>query len=243
MKVHKLLLTFVLGFLVLTIGTFSSVQSTLSAQQLVTNSSNKVDGLSLPASFTVTADEGFVTVKADCKGPVEWIVLTTAQKVKYKVSESDKEVIVSVPTVQCIITIFCYGVVEGKPTKPARCDITVNVGNGDNPKPPEPGPKPVPNVGKLNITIVEDPSKRTQDYTLITRWAITKEELEKLGHKSYLLPFNAPEATDPKYGFDKLIKQFPLPILVIQDEKGKLLGAGPAPKTLDELKRMIAQGK
>lgn len=249
---RKIVLAFVLGISILFAGTSQvpaqvTLPSAPTAESVAAESPNQVPGLKLPAPFKVGTDEGFVTVKAECKGPVEWIVLTTAPRVKYKVAEADKEVIVSVPTKACTITVFCYGVVDGKLTKPARCDITVGEGGdgggGDDKDKDKDKPKPAPVKGPLNLTLIEDPAKRTADYTLLTNWLANKAELQKLGHRAFLLSHRDAQVTNPANGFDKLVQRFNLPLLVIQDSDGKLLGAGPAPKTLDDLKRMLTQGR
>lgn len=213
---------------------------TLQAQESNFESTNKVPGLTLPANFAVPTDEGFVNIKAECAGAVEWLVLTTATKVKYKVSDQDKEVIIGVPNKPCVVSVFCFGVVDSKPTKVARCDITVTENNA--PRPPPDPPITPPNVvtkGPYVITVIEDPLKRTPDMTLITNWLASVTELKKLGHKAYLVSSKDPAIINPANGFDKLLSRFPLPILVIQDPTGKLLGAGPCPKTLDELLKML----
>jgi hypothetical protein len=259
---RKLWLALVLGASLLVTGGTSfaerevapaaALQPEITSQQptnqpsVVTDSPSQVPGLKLPASFSVRTDEGFVSIKAECKGPVQWLVLTTAQKVKYKeMTDPDKELIVSVPNVACVISVFCYGAPDGKLTKPVRCDINV-VDSGTNPVPtPNPGPTPpAPNVtGPLNITVIEDPLKRSVDYTLLTQWLSAKAALQQLGHRPFLLSSKDPQVTNPTNGFDQLIRRYSLPILVIQDQEGKLLGAGPAPKTLDDLKRMLNQGR
>lgn len=223
-------------------------------REVAATSPNKVDGISLPSSFSVNSDELFVSVKAESKSLVEWLVIVTVPstnpptpipKVKYKVVSADKELTIGIPNVTCVLSIFCWGVLDGKPTKAARCDI--NVTSKDSPKPqPKPDdntdPKPKP-AGPFLITIIEDPLKRSADNTLITKWADNKVKLKELGHSGYLVSSKDRQINDPANGFADLMKKIPLPILVIQTSDGELLGAGPAPKTIDELIKMINQGK
>ena len=77
----------------------------LNAGLAYSKSSNEVAGLKLPASATVQHDEGFITITADCKGDVRWLVLSTAARVKYKVVKAT-EIIVAVPIHEAIVTIY-----------------------------------------------------------------------------------------------------------------------------------------
>ena len=207
---------------------------------------NVVPGLKLPNNFSVPYDEGFVTIKAECTGPVEWIVLTTAEKVKYKVT--GKELDVAIPPKSCVITIFCYGVVDGKPTRAARVDIDVQ---GPQPPPgPGPVPPPIPVTGKLIVTVVEDPLKRDPQYQLITHWVASSAKIRQAGHTTFLKSIRdkaiqtwLDTAAKQNEQFRQALQLAGTPVVIIQSaENGRLLGAIPCPKTAEDLLRILAQG-
>lgn len=229
---------------------------------LPANTPNKVPGLSLPPSFSVPFDEGFVTVKAECSGPVDWVVLTTAKKVKYKAK--DKEVDISIPPLECTVTVFAYGYVGSKLTRAARCDIQV-VGPKDKPEPspspaptpapvpppvPGPDPTPVPVQGNLIVTVVEDPLKRDLSYTTITKWFSTAAKLQAAGHRPFLKSIRDPAiknwldtaaAKDQKLA--EAITHAGLPMMILQDARGKPLAVGACPRTEAELFSILQGGK
>jgi hypothetical protein len=226
---------------------------------------NKVPGLSLPPNFPVAYDEGFITIKADCKGTVDWIVLTTAKKVKYKTYE--KEIDISVPPTDCIVTVFCYGYVDGKLTRAARCDIKV-VAPQPKPKPePEPQPQPQPtptpeptpvppnpspippNAGNLIVTVVEDPLKRDPTYSTVTKWFSTASKLQAAGHRPFLKSIRDPvikkwldTAAAKDKNFADALNRAGLPMLIIQNINGKPLAVGPCPRTEEELFSILQGG-
>ena len=37
---------------------------------------HKVEQLTLPSNIEISSEEGFVVIKADCKGSVKWLVLS-----------------------------------------------------------------------------------------------------------------------------------------------------------------------
>lgn len=148
---------------------------------------NKVPGLEITADMTVQAEEGFVIVSAKCDGPVSWTVLGTAPKLKYKIYESEKDVVVGLPGPGHIVSVLCVGVVDGKPTQFARCDITVDgVRPGPTPPPPvEPPPVAsgkLPLGTKLWVGIVEDQTKRTPASTAVITSDSIARVMAKQGH-------------------------------------------------------------
>lgn len=203
------------------------------------SSSHKVAGLEITAPQTVAADEGFVVVNAVCSGAVEWLVLSTSTRVKYKVSASEKELTIAVPTTPGdVVTIFCIGVVDGKPTPFARTDVTVK-GGTDPPQPLQPP------VGKLHITIVEDPSKRTPEVATILNSANLRKQLGDAGH--ILRVYSATDPMLKQKGLDRIYTQVGGPVvLIVQSEDGTVRVAQALPKTeagvLDLVLRRNASG-
>lgn len=199
---------------------------------------NKVENLELPDNFSVPFDEGFITVKAKCDGPVEWIVLSNAAKVKHKVNPALKEVDVSVPPQECVIIVYCYGVIGGKLTKSARTDITVTGAPMPNPS-PNPTPQPVP-TGKLHATVVEDASKRTPEIAKVLTSTTLRQKLTEAG-----IVFRVYDQRDPllkRKNFDSLLSKLGgLPVLIIQSSDGKVISAGPMPRSEEEFLKIIGK--
>lgn len=213
------------------------------------NGPNVVPGLSIPAGFDVQWDEGFISLDATSTGPVDWIVLTSADKIKYR-KISDKSIDISVPPVECTITVFCYGVIDGKPTAAARCDINVKGPQGKRPPPnTKPTPNPTPSEdGPFIVTIVEDPTARDPAFTILTKYVDTSNALIQAGHKPFRLSINDPRtkawlnaaaAKDKK--FADALKSTGTPMVVIQDMAGRAVGVIPCPKTKEDLLAILAK--
>jgi hypothetical protein len=202
---------------------------------------NEVVGLKLPPSQVTNYDEGFVTVTADCKGIVRWLVLSTNAKVKFKVNTATpNEIDVAIPPYESIITLFAIGLVDGKLTEYARTDITVKGGIQPpvppDPRPPDPKP-PVAVAFPLHLTIIEDPSKRTPEIVQVIE---DKDLRTKLKGKNILTRVYS--VRDPKlteYGFDKLLKDKSLPYMVLQDNDGQLLLPQQLSRTSAELLKIL----
>lgn len=208
-------------------------------------SSNEVDGLKLPTSQQVKFDEGFITVSAECKGTVQWLVLSTNAKVKYKINPATpNDIDLAIPPYDSIITLFAVGLVDGKLTKFARTDITVK-----GPEPPDPGPTPPPQpppppprppevIKPLHLTIIEDPIARTPNITSI----ITSPELaNRMKAKGVI--YRVYGKNDPvvkNKGFDRAIAEFGLPLFILQDNAGNALIVEKLPNTLSEIYNKLA---
>lgn len=158
-----------------------------------------VPGLTITASQTVDPDEGFVQIKATCAGPVEWLVLSTFAKAKYKVSDADKEVIVAITPAEGIVSVFCVGIVNNKLTEFARTDITVRKPANQDP-PPNVGGGVLAAGTKLYVVIVQDPdfSKRSPDENILAASANLAKSLQQAGHTLKIY-----SSDDPKYTANK----------------------------------------
>ena len=153
--IHKLLLGVVVTILLagpVTAQTQALIVPPLSGKQKesVTNAANKVDGFALPVDQTVSPEEGFVIIKAECNGPIRWIVLAGV-KVKY-LEIPGGSIAVAVPSKAETISIFAVGLVNGKLTDYAQTNIIVQ---SNNPSPVTPGAAP------YHITMVVDMSAAT----------------------------------------------------------------------------------
>ena len=205
--------------------------------------SNEVAGLKLPAPKTVEYDAQFITVTAETKGAVKWLVLSTSQKLKYKVHKEDgNEVDVGIPPEESVITIFAIALVDGKMTDYARTDITVK-------GPPGPGPAPNPPASvvklPLHVTIVEDPTKRTPEIRDIIDSAPLRAQLESQKCITRVYSKNDPKLVEK--GIDKLVATMTMPVLIIQDSDGRLLFSDRLPLTqsgvLNVVAKVLAGGK
>lgn len=215
---------------------------------------NETQGVKLPDNFTVPYDEGFVTVKAESTGDVEWLILTTAEKIKYKKDVPNKAIDIAIPPKDSVISVFCWAAINGKPTKAARCDITVKGPNGPAPN-PNPGPTPTPTPipvpkGSLILTVIEDPTARDPSYTLLTRWVDTEQKLIAAGHKPYLKSIKDPviknwlnNASDMNAKFKDAVAKAGIPMVIIQGSDGSIFAVLPCPKTEAELLTAISGGK
>ena len=205
---------------------------------------HKVDGLELPADFEVDQDEGFVEVVAKCAGPVEWVVLSTSTRLKYKVNEAAKSVTIAVPRADNDIVVYCYGLVENKLTRAAKTTIQVR-------GPPSPEPQPDPDTGKVptgtkfHIVMVEsaDPTKRTPETAKVITSAALRQQLINRGHvvRTYL-------ANDPilaSKGIDKVVARVGVPALIViqppaaGQTKGKLVLERQLPQSETDFLKVI----
>jgi hypothetical protein len=173
---------------------------------------NEVTGLKLPAPQTVNYDEGFVSLSADCKGTVKWLVLSTSAKVKFKVNPSTpNDIDIAVPPYESTITVFCVGVIEGKMTEFARTDVTIK-----GPAPPGPGPAPNPTPsdvkGPFHLSVIEDPAKRTNEIKAVIESADMRDKL-----KAKQVTVRIYTATDPVLAqkkFDAVLQKYGAPVMI-----------------------------
>lgn len=232
-----------------------------------TNPNVKADAtpvVKLPASLRVSFDEGMVSVQAETEGEVEWLVLTAAKlkkPIKYKRNDADKAIDIAIPVLTPIqsyqITVYCWSAGGNKPTPASRCDIFVDAPDQNTPYPapqPAPGPQPGPNPapipqGNLILTVVYDPTNVDPSYTLISKWADTKDKLIAAGHKPYLQSIKSAavqawlnKATAQNAEFGAAVKQAGIPMIIAQDSKARVLGVVPCPKTEAELIKLLAGG-
>jgi len=177
-------------------------------------STNKVDGLALPADQTVTAGDQFVEIEAATKGEVTWDVFAVFEAdVKLRTKEFGKSILIGVPASPGAIRVSACALVDGKLTRIASTIITVAPGKGA--PPPAAG-------GKVAIT------KGPKLYATLIG-AQFDPETEKELRAADVTPF-AYAATDPRLAKERaaLLKRAVgagLPGLVLQDAVGKPVGA------------------
>lgn len=206
-----------------------------------------VDGLSITASQTVVAKEGFVVLEAKCTGTVSWLVVS-ASPVKYLISDPDKHIVVAVPETG-VVSVFCIGLVDGKQTPFARSDITVQEGPAPPPPAAQPTVSPVPAGTRIYITIVDDkdPLKRSKDIPALLKSVKVQQLL--IGHVTRVL-----NAGEPEYlGNEGLVRevnkigQYPAVVAIVKDAdgKGRIIAAQVLPKSeadfLAFLRSLISQ--
>jgi hypothetical protein len=224
------------------------------AKQLGATGSEVTD-LNLPKNFEVDYDEMFVDISAECKGPVTWLVVSTSEKIKYKLAkDGDTTVTVGVPPHECVISVFCVGFVDGHFTNWARTDVYVHGPQAPPGPQPTPGPQPQPQTppqqthpmplpvgSRLQYTIIEDVRARTYQ---------TKSIIESPNVRQAIGPtniFRVRDVSDPVVAtFIAFIqkKQVPLPALFVQINDGTRtpkppLWYGPLPHTEAEMIALI----
>jgi hypothetical protein len=196
---------------------------------------NEVAGLKLPAPQKVNYDEGFVTLKADCKGTVKWLVLSTSAKIKFKVnSGTPNEIDIAVPPYEAAITVFCIGVIDGKQTDFARTDVAV-----EGPAGPGPTPAPIPPdvKGPFHLSIIEDPLKRTEAIKGIVDNPALFKQLRDKKVTPRVYTVNDPVLKTKK--FDAVLTKYGAPMLILQDDNGKALVIGSLPASSAELLKLV----
>jgi hypothetical protein len=199
--------------------------------------SNAIPGLALPAPQTVQPDASYVVVSAQATGPVRFLVLSTTEKIKFRVNPKDaKELIVGIPPRACQITIFANTVLDkGELSDYVRTDITVD---GPAPAPPQPpgppAPEPPSPVPPLPLDL-----KYPLDLNLIFDQGKISEDLFDEDVREYLVSkqtriFLHDESDDElqrNYNFGVVLAGKSRPFLIVQDATGRGLIATELPPT------------
>lgn len=220
---------------VTTISAQAPQQPNTPAAPAAASTQNVVAGLTLPASQTVNYDEGFVSLTAECKGTVKWLVLSTTARVKFKVNaETPNYIDVAVPPQEGSIAVFCVGIVDGKLTDIARTDITVR--GPPDPTPPVTPPAPPvtppvtpPAAGPLHLSIIEDPQNRTQAIRGILDNTALVAQLRAKNIIVRTYAMNDPVLATKN--FTAIVQRYGAPTLILQDNTGRALVLGSLPAT------------
>lgn len=186
------------------------------APPAVVSASNEVDGLKLPPNQTVPFDEGFVSLHAVTTGTVQWLVLSTNQKVKYKVNPATpNDIDVGISPYPGTITVFAIAVVNGKLTEYARTDITIT-GAG----PPTP-PAPVAFALPLHLSYIVDPTKQTDAIKSILESSSLRTQL---ANKQVLVrQYNINDPIVTQKNFTAVLQKYGAPMLILQDNTGRAI--------------------
>jgi len=216
----------------LALPSFSQVPTSVpTTTDAVGASSNKTDGIELPADQTVKFDEGFVTLQANCKGTVKWLVIS-ATKIKYFTLPTGNSIIISVPPQGGLITVFAVGLVDGKLTDFARTSITITSGGPvPNPNPtPNPNPNPNPAPVSAHVTFVVDLNNTTPALGQILNSQKVREAITTRG--AYYRLYDVNSAVLKEKGLDRVVaeKGGP-PMIIVQAANGNIVGALKMPGT------------
>lgn len=221
---------------ILSLALFLGIFSPLLAQAPVVNesaltSSNKSDGLELPADQTVKFDEGFVTLQAKCKGEVKWLVIS-AVKIKY-FSMPGNSIVVSVPPQGGLVTVFAVGLVDGKLTEFARTNITIS-----GAKPPAPTPTPTPVTGPMHVTFIVDLNNSSPELGQIINSQKIRQAVTTKGSFYRLYDIKSPVLKEK--GLDKAVQELGgVPVIIIQSNTGKIEQKFKMPKTEAEVLQLL----
>lgn len=230
----------------LSIISLPNAQSQEASKPAVT--ANKVDGIELPADQTVDPNGGFVTIEAKTDGDVKWLVLGTVP-VKYTVF--GRLVVVGTPPGATIQVYAVTALVQEEKAVPSDFARTIITVSGNKPVDPniEPGPGPGPGPdpepitsGKFHVTIVEDPLKRTPLIASIIQSPALRDTIRKWEY-----PFRVYNVRDEDIDRSKLRKYITdagvLPVLVVQDETGRVVGgkSHPLPASIADVLNLIKQ--
>jgi hypothetical protein len=219
----------------------SSAQPSLEA---LAASSNKADGVELPADQTVKFDEGFVTLQATCKGQVKWLVIS-ATKIKYFTLPTSNTIIVSIPPSGGLITVFAVGLVDGKITDFVRTSITVTA------VPAAPGPAgpvfgPAAAAAAMHVTFVVDLNNATPALAQILNSQKIKEAITTRNAFYRLYDTQSPVLKEK--GLDKFVAQGGgAPMVIVQKNDGNVIDRRKIPATeadvLQYLNQVLGSGK
>ena len=194
---------------------------------------NEVASLKLPPSQTVNYDEGFISLHADTTGTVNWLVLSTNKRVKYRViPSSPNDIDIAIPPFQSSISVFAVAVINGQLTQFARTDITIN-------GPPEPAPTPpAPAVVlPLHLSFIEDPTKRTDAIKGIIESTTLRAQLT--AKNIQVRQYTTTDPTLAAKNFTSPLQQYGAPLMILQDNTGRALVIGPLPATPAALLQLI----
>lgn len=246
MLIRKLLSCILL--LGLALPTFSQ---TLSAQipsaqpslEALAASSNKADGVELPADQTVKFDEGFVTLQATCKGQVKWLVIS-ATKIKYFTLPTNNTIIISVPPSGGLITVFAVGLVDGKITDFVRTSITVTAAPATAPTPgtgtAPPVFGPAAAAAAMHVTLVVDLNNVTPALEQILNSQKVKEAITT--RNAFYRLYDAKSPVLKEKGLDRFVAQGGgAPMIIVQKSDGNIVDRRKIPATETEVLQYLNQ--
>ena len=213
----------------LSLPSFSQAPSNSPITEQLGASGNKIDGIELPSDQTVKFDEGFVTLSANCKGSVKWLVIS-ATKIKYFTLPTTNSIIISIPPQGGLITVFAVGLVDGKLTDFVRTSITVTGS-------PSPIPNPTPNhtpTASAHVTFIVDLNNTTSALGQILNSQKVREAITTRG--GYYRLYDAQSSVLKEKGLDRVVANGGgPPLIIVQNANGNIVGSIKMPATEDEV--------
>lgn len=206
--------------LCLLVGTAFSDETNAKAKTTATPATtNKADGIELPADTKVGYDEGFVPIQADCKGPVKFIVVVNqGVKVKSTVNDATNTIIVSIPPQGGVISVYAVGLVDSKLTDPVLTTITVAAPAG-TPSPSPPNSTTL--AGPLNITFVLNLNQATPAIAKVLNSEKLRKTITDAGN--FFRIYDKADPAVAKAGMDKVLLQSGgTSVMIIQRSDGSL---------------------
>lgn len=226
------------------------------SQEVVENPPNfgavvsSVKGLELPPDQTVKYNEGFIPIKAECKGEVKWLIVTQ-YKVKYVVV-SPNTIIVSippdVPKAGGLINVFAVGNVDGKLTDFARTNITVTrdtdpvdpVKPPDPVNPPDPVDPPPLVTGKLHLTFLYDKNNVTPALAKLVNSENLVKGINDRGH--WFRTYDIKSDVVNQKGLTPYVQKVGgNNVLIVQTENSQVVSATVIPGTENEVFALISR--
>jgi len=196
---------------------------------------NKAEGISLPPDSTVRNDEGFVSIQAECKGDVKFLVISS---VKVKYVTNGNTVIVSIPCAGGVITVFAIGNVGGKMTDFVSTNIQITSAAAP-PGPTPPGPSPPASVkGPLHVTFVLDLNNTTPQVAQMLNSPTLRKSVTDAGNFFRIYDKSSPVVA--QRGMDKVMQQVGgNNAMIVQTEQGAVVSATPIPASEAEVMNIL----
>jgi len=202
------------------------------AQAPKANTANKADGISLPPDATVRSDEGFVSIQAECKGDVKFLVISS---VKVKYITNGNTVIVSIPCTGGVITVFAIGNVGGKMTDFVSTNIQISSASAPpGPAPPGPNPPGPAAKGPFHVTFVLDLNNTTPQVAQLLNNPNLRKSVTDAGHFFRIYDKSSPVVA--QRGLDKVMQQVGgNNAMIVQTDQGAVVSATPIPASEAEV--------
>lgn len=220
----------------------------LAAAQEPAPAPDKVPGLALPGPQKVRAGAGYLKVKAECAGAVQFDVESQWEdegaEFKTEALADGLSVLVSVPCSAGVIRVTAVGLVEGKLTPFAKTTIEVEVpADRRRPKPapkpepaPEPGPEPPPApkpAGGVHVVMVLDRAGDPKAASLADAKSL-RDAIRAAGARPHV--YGLTDAVVSQQGYAAVVKKAGgAPALFFLDEKGLVFGPQKLPATEAEI--------
>src|SRR5262245_61728743 len=177
---------------------------------------NKVTGLQLPADQEVKGSTRVVSITAEAKGEVKWLVMNQG-KTPVQAMSSGKTLLVFPNDEEDIIAVMAYTSVDGKPSDTAKTLVKV-IRSKPAPTPPDPAPtRPVAKT-PFFVSMIVSPDTQTPDLANTVNDQSLRNYLSQQGHRLFVLSPRSPSVTG---GIAQALQNAGgPPALIIQDADG-----------------------